>query len=157
MVDERYRRGDRVEHQIVRTVALYLMLIVLGFYGQVIRNRFVISGNASATAINIASHESTWRPGIAAEFLALICVTALLPTAKKSSNLFMEETPHPTKPFQARSAQLIVLHLRVRICVPQTCASESLLRGPRLRLQEPQIGAHNMYMLRQSGRRTYCG
>src|SRR5438067_1136868 len=57
--------------------ALYLGLIVLGFYGQAIRNKFVISGNASATAANIASHESIWRVGIAAEFLALVCVTAL--------------------------------------------------------------------------------
>jgi uncharacterized protein DUF4386 len=56
--------------------ALYLMLIVLGFYGQAIRNRFVVSGNASATAVNIASHEPMWRAGIAAEFLALICATA---------------------------------------------------------------------------------
>ena len=56
---------------------LYLVLIVLGFYGQAILGKLVVSGDASATAINIASHESLWRVGIAAEFVALVCVTAL--------------------------------------------------------------------------------
>ena len=57
--------------------ALYLVLIGLGFYGEAIRDKFVVPGNASATAGNIASHEFVWRLGIASEFIALICVTAL--------------------------------------------------------------------------------
>src|SRR4051794_7981119 len=57
--------------------ALYLALIVLGFFGQFTMGRVIVSGNAAATATNITSMETLWRLGIAAEFVALICVTAL--------------------------------------------------------------------------------
>ena len=57
--------------------ALYLTLILLGFCGQAVLDKLTVSGNASATAINIVSHESLWRAGITAEFVALVCVTAL--------------------------------------------------------------------------------
>ena len=57
--------------------ALYLMLIVLGFFGQFVLNNVIVPGNAAATAANLMSIESLWRSGIAAEFVALICVTAL--------------------------------------------------------------------------------
>jgi hypothetical protein len=56
---------------------LYLTLIILGFFGQFVLNKPVVSGNAAATAANIMSMESLWRLGIAAEFVALICVIAL--------------------------------------------------------------------------------
>src|SRR4051812_34159363 len=57
--------------------ALYLILIVLGIYLQVVMGWVVVSGDAVATAANLTSMESAWRLGIAAEFLALACVTAL--------------------------------------------------------------------------------
>jgi hypothetical protein len=56
---------------------LYLMLIVLGFFGQFVLNKPLVSGNAAATAANIMSTKSLWRFGIAAEFVALICVITL--------------------------------------------------------------------------------
>jgi hypothetical protein len=56
---------------------LYLILIALGIYLQVVLGRVVVSGDATATAANLTAMESTWRLGIAAELLALACVTAL--------------------------------------------------------------------------------
>ncbi len=57
--------------------ALYLILIVLGSFAEAARDKLIVSGNAAATAANIAGRESLWRFGIAAEFTALICATAL--------------------------------------------------------------------------------
>jgi hypothetical protein len=57
--------------------ALYLILIVLGGYLQVVIGKVVVSGDAEATAANLTAFESTWRWGIAAECLALLCVTGL--------------------------------------------------------------------------------
>lgn len=57
--------------------ALYLVLIGLGIFGQVVKEKVVVSGDAGATAANLTSMESLWRLGIAFEFLALICVIAL--------------------------------------------------------------------------------
>jgi Domain of unknown function (DUF4386) len=57
--------------------ALYLLLIGLGIFGQVVKEKVVVSGDAGATAANLTSMESLWRLGIAFEFLALICVIAL--------------------------------------------------------------------------------
>src|SRR3954451_5065373 len=57
--------------------ALYLILIVLGIYLQVVMGRVVVSGDAKATTANLTSMEAAWRLGIAAELLALACVTAL--------------------------------------------------------------------------------
>jgi len=54
--------------------ALYLILFVLGFFAQFTLNKAVVSGNAAATATNIMSTESLWRFGIAAEFVALLCL-----------------------------------------------------------------------------------
>jgi hypothetical protein len=58
--------------------ALYLALIVLGAFAEAfVRDRLIVSGNAAATAANITAMEPLWRLGIAAEFLAVICATAL--------------------------------------------------------------------------------
>src|SRR4051812_35473921 len=57
--------------------ALYLILIVLGIYLQVVMGRVVVSGDAKATTANLTSMESAWRLGIAAELLAIVCVTTL--------------------------------------------------------------------------------
>ncbi|MFL6520391.1 MAG: DUF4386 domain-containing protein [Chthoniobacterales bacterium] len=56
---------------------LYLILIILGFFGQYVLGKVIVSDNAAATAVNISSMESLWRLGIAAEIVALICVTCL--------------------------------------------------------------------------------
>jgi Domain of unknown function (DUF4386) len=58
--------------------ALYLILIVLGFFAEAfVRDRLIVSGDAAATTANITAMEPLWRSGIASEFLALICATAL--------------------------------------------------------------------------------
>ncbi len=57
---------------------LYLIVIVLGLFGEAfVRERIIVSGDATATAANIRSLESLWRFGIAGEFLLLICATVL--------------------------------------------------------------------------------
>src|SRR5438874_13824638 len=59
--------------------ALYLIIIVIGLYGEAfVRDRLIVSGDAAATAANIVSHESLWRVHIAAELFLLICAVALL-------------------------------------------------------------------------------
>jgi len=57
--------------------ALYLILIVLGSYLQIVMNKVVVSGDAEATAANLTALESMWRWGIASECIALVCVTGL--------------------------------------------------------------------------------
>ena len=57
---------------------LYLIIIVVGIFDEAfVRNRIIVSGDATATAANIRSLESLWRFGIAAEFFLLICTVAL--------------------------------------------------------------------------------
>ena len=58
---------------------LYLIIIVVGLFDEAfVRNRIIVSGDATATAANIRSFESLWRFGIAAELFLLICAVALL-------------------------------------------------------------------------------
>ena len=57
---------------------LYLIIIAVGLFDEAfVRNRIIVSGDATATAANIRSLEWLWRFGIAAEFLLLICAVAL--------------------------------------------------------------------------------
>ena len=56
---------------------LYLIVIALGTYLQVVMGRVIVPGDAAATAAHLTSMESAWRWGIAAELLSLACVTAL--------------------------------------------------------------------------------
>src|SRR5438094_3626016 len=59
--------------------ALYLIIIVIGLYGEAfVRDRLIVSGDAAATAAKIVSHESLWRFHIAAELFLLICAVAPL-------------------------------------------------------------------------------
>ncbi|HUK24632.1 MAG TPA: DUF4386 domain-containing protein [Terriglobales bacterium] len=59
--------------------ALYLMIIVLGLFGEAfVRGRLIVPGDAAATAANLRSCESLWRFHIAAELVLLICAVALL-------------------------------------------------------------------------------
>jgi hypothetical protein len=57
--------------------ALYLLVIGLGAYLQVVLGEVVVSNDAAATSIHLASMESMWRIGITCEFVAICCVTAL--------------------------------------------------------------------------------
>ena len=53
---------------------LYLIIIALGLCGELfLRERLIVSGDPAATAANIASMESLWRFGIAAELILLTC------------------------------------------------------------------------------------
>ena len=57
---------------------IYLVIIALGLFGETsIRNRLIVSGDAAATAANIASMEPLWRFGIAAELFMLLCAVTL--------------------------------------------------------------------------------
>jgi hypothetical protein len=57
--------------------ALYLMLIGLGGVGLFARDSLIVASDAAVTAVNITTHESLWRLGIAAELVALICAIVL--------------------------------------------------------------------------------
>jgi hypothetical protein len=57
---------------------LYLVIIALGLFGEAfIRDRLIVSGDATATAANIASMEPLLRFGIAAELFLLLCGVTL--------------------------------------------------------------------------------
>lgn len=55
---------------------LYVLVIVLGFFAQGVRDRLV-SGDAAATATAITSSEALWRLAIVADAVALGCVLGL--------------------------------------------------------------------------------
>src|SRR5260370_17912330 len=58
---------------------LYLIIIIVGLFGEAfVRDRLIVSGDATATAVNIRAHESLWRFHIASELFLLICAIALL-------------------------------------------------------------------------------
>lgn len=57
--------------------ALYLGVIVLGFFGETVRNKINVAGDTSATALNLISMESLWRLAVATEYIALIFMLAL--------------------------------------------------------------------------------
>src|SRR5260370_20618250 len=58
---------------------LYLIIIIVGLFGEAfVRDRLIVSGDATATAVNIISHESLWRFHIATELFLLMCAVALL-------------------------------------------------------------------------------
>ncbi len=56
--------------------ALYVLVIVLGFFAVGVRGK-VEAASAAATAANLVSMQPLWRLGIAAEFVALLCVAVL--------------------------------------------------------------------------------
>src|ERR1041385_1011442 len=58
--------------------ALYVAIIALGIYEEFfVRNRLVVTGNAVATAKNLAAMQPLWRTGVAAEIVLLICAITL--------------------------------------------------------------------------------
>lgn len=59
--------------------ALYLVIIVIGIWGEVfVRGRILVPSDAAATAANLRAHEALWRSGVAAELVLLISAVALL-------------------------------------------------------------------------------
>jgi hypothetical protein len=59
--------------------ALYLIIIIIGLFDEAyVRNRLIVSGDATATANNIRSMEWLWRFHIGAELFLLICAIVLL-------------------------------------------------------------------------------
>ena len=57
---------------------LYLIIIAIGIFGAAfVRDRLIVSGDATATAERIRASEFLWRVGIAGELLLLICAVAL--------------------------------------------------------------------------------
>jgi hypothetical protein len=59
--------------------ALYLFIIVAGIFGELfVRGALIVSGNAAATAANIAAHEGLWRLGIAGDLAMHIADLPLL-------------------------------------------------------------------------------
>jgi hypothetical protein len=76
MEERRFEASPRVLSRIGGT--LYLIIIVLGLFGEAfVRNRIIVSGDATATAANIRLLESLWRFGVAAEFVLLISAVTL--------------------------------------------------------------------------------
>ena len=57
--------------------ALYLLVIGLGAYLQVVLGEVVVANDAAATSVHLVSMESMWRVGITCEVVAICCVTAL--------------------------------------------------------------------------------
>lgn len=58
---------------------LYLVIIVIGLFGEAfVRDKLIVSGDATATAKNIMASESLWRFHVAAELFLLICAITLL-------------------------------------------------------------------------------
>ena len=67
----------------------YLLTILTGVFALFVSRRLVVSGDAVATAGNILAHQSSYRLGFAANFVATACyvvVTALLYNVLKPVN-----------------------------------------------------------------------
>jgi uncharacterized protein DUF4386 len=59
--------------------ALYVFIIVAGIFGELfVRDALIVSGNAAATAANVAAHEGLWRLGIAGDLAMHIADLPLL-------------------------------------------------------------------------------
>jgi hypothetical protein len=57
---------------------LYLIIIVIGLFGEAfIREKLIVSGDATATANNIMASQPLWRVGLAGELILLVCAVAL--------------------------------------------------------------------------------
>ncbi len=72
------RRIDASPRALARVGGLlYLIIIVIGLFGEMFVRGRIVSGDAAATAANLRSMEPLWRFGIAAEFILLSCAIAL--------------------------------------------------------------------------------
>ena len=52
---------------------LYLLIIAAGLFAQVVRDRFVVAGNAAATASNITADAFLYRLSIVADLSTFVC------------------------------------------------------------------------------------
>jgi uncharacterized protein DUF4386 len=76
--DMEERRIDASPRALARVGGLlYLIIIVIGIFGEMFVRGRIVSGDAAATAANLRSMEPLWRFGIAAEFILLSCAIAL--------------------------------------------------------------------------------
>jgi len=58
--------------------ALYLVIIVLGLFAEAfVRDKLIVSNDATATARNIMASPLLWRSGVAGELFMLTCAVAL--------------------------------------------------------------------------------
>jgi len=58
---------------------LYLVIIVAGMFAEVfVRNKLLVSGDATATADNIINNQLLWRIGISADLLMQVCDLPLM-------------------------------------------------------------------------------
>lgn len=58
---------------------LYLLIVAAGIFGElIVRGKLVVSGDAAATAAQIAAHETLWRTGIATDLFMHICDIPLM-------------------------------------------------------------------------------
>jgi uncharacterized protein DUF4386 len=58
---------------------LYLVVIVGGGFAELgVRERFLVAGDAMATANNVLAHESLFRWGFASDLVAVVCVVPLI-------------------------------------------------------------------------------
>ena len=55
----------------------WLMTIITGMFGFIAGTKFIVPGDAAATAANIMSHESIYRWAIAASIIASVCYLAV--------------------------------------------------------------------------------
>jgi hypothetical protein len=56
---------------------LYLLIIAAGLFAQFVRARFVVPGNAAATASNITNDAFMFRLGLVADLSTFVCAVAL--------------------------------------------------------------------------------
>ena len=71
-----------ITHNSPNTVAraagfFWLMTIITGMFGFVAGGRFIVAGDAAATATNILSHESMYRVAFSANIIATACYLAV--------------------------------------------------------------------------------
>ncbi len=69
------RRSVETSPQVYARVAgaLYLIIIAVGLFAEVVRQRLVVHGDAVATAQNILAHELLYRWSFAAGIIVLVC------------------------------------------------------------------------------------
>lgn len=57
---------------------MYLIIIVAGLFGEAsVRDKLIVSGDATATASNIMASQLLWRIGVAGDLIMLVCAVAL--------------------------------------------------------------------------------
>src|SRR5438128_7762904 len=58
---------------------LYLIIIVAGLFGEAfVRDKLIVSGDATATANNIMASQLLWRSGIAGDLIMHVCDVPLV-------------------------------------------------------------------------------